>query len=62
VSSEVNRHLDKKGALYLRLDKQEAFFGRIRLGRSDSIRVQIKLSARRNLDEARTFYRGLDLL
>ena len=62
LSSEVNRHLDEKGALYLRLDKQEAFVGRMRLGRGDSIRVQIKLRARRNLEEARTLYRGLDLL
>jgi RNA binding exosome subunit len=62
LSSEVNRHLDEKGALYLRLDKQDAFDGKIRLGRSDSIRVQIKLRARRHVDDAMTFYRSLDLL
>ncbi len=62
LSSEVSRHLDNKGALYLRLDKQEAFFGRIRLGRGDSIRVQIRLSARRSLDDAISLYRRLNLL
>lgn len=62
LSSDAQRYIDDKGALYLRLDKQEAFFGRIRLGRGDSIRVKIKLRSRKNLEEAINLYRCLNLL
>jgi hypothetical protein len=49
--SDVESRVDEKGNLYLRLDKQEAFQGNIRLGQTDPIHIRIRLhkKARENL-------------
>lgn len=63
LSSEIKRRIDDKGTLYLRLDKQEAFFGNMRFGQSDPIRVKIKLrQSRKRLEETVNVYRSLNLL
>lgn len=40
---------DNRGAVYLRLDKQEAFLGYISWGQADPIRIKIKLQKSRNI-------------
>lgn len=63
LSSDVSRRIDDKGALYLRLDKQEAFQGQMKLGNMDPIRITLKLARRRkSLEETIAFYRSLGLL
>jgi len=41
LSRETNRYFEK-GSLYIRLDKQAAFQGKIRLVTSDPVRVRIR--------------------
>ena len=44
LENNINLHLDKRGNLYLRIDKQNAFQGRIRLYEGDDvIRLKFKL-------------------
>lgn len=40
LNSEIKQHLEK-GNLYLRLDKQNAYLGQIRLGQTDPIHLRI---------------------
>jgi len=47
--SEVSSRVDESGNLYVRLDKQEAYLGRVRLMDSDPIRL--KFSIKLNLGE-----------
>ncbi len=42
--SDLEKRIDEEGNLYIRLDKQAAYLGEIRLGESDVIRLQFKLS------------------
>ena len=42
ISTSYYSLIDEKGNLYLRLDKQKIFQGRISLSESDSIRVKLK--------------------
>jgi RNA binding exosome subunit len=63
LASDVKRRIDDKGTLYLRLDKQEAFLGQMKLGNIDPIRITIKLFRfRKSLEETIAFYRSLGLL
>ena len=39
---ELSNHVDEKGNLYLRLDKQKAFNGRAVLQENDPIRIKVK--------------------
>ncbi len=39
----IKEHLDRSGNLYLRMDKQAACRGEIRLGQSDPIHIRVKL-------------------
>ena len=43
--AEFNERFDDRGNIYVRLDKQSAYMGRLRLGREDPIRLQIKFAA-----------------
>lgn len=63
LALEIKRCIDDRGSLYLRLDKQEALLGRMRLRKSDPIRIKIKLSmSRKSLKEIINYYRSLNLV
>lgn len=42
--SNLERRIDEEGSLYIRLDKQAAYLGEMRLGGSDAVRLQFKLA------------------
>jgi RNA binding exosome subunit len=44
LSSSFGDHVDSKGSIYLRLSKQEAFLGKVRLCSVDSIHIKARLS------------------
>jgi len=44
IQRDLGLHSDTEGNLYLRIDKQEAFRGRINLSDEDPIRVKLKFS------------------
>ena len=44
LSSEFPSHLDSRGNLYMRLDKQEALLGKIKLCSVDPIRIKAKFN------------------
>ena len=52
VIYNLDQHLDKEGNLFLRLDKQAALLGKLRLRQDDAIRLKIKL-LRGNMDYIR---------
>jgi hypothetical protein len=57
LSSEIARHLEK-GNLYIRLDKQSAFSGELKLGSTDAIHLRIhfrKPDAKDVIDLCRKF-------
>ena len=63
IVSRLEDYLDKKGSLYLRLDKQEAFQGRLVLGGSDPIKIRVSfrghgVSKREVAEELRRRFRG----
>jgi RNA binding exosome subunit len=41
--TELGRHIDEKGTLFVRVDKQELVRGRVAMGDSDSIRISFRL-------------------
>ncbi|WP_455367867.1 RNA-binding domain-containing protein [[Eubacterium] cellulosolvens] len=43
LTVNLNQYLDNEGNLFLRLDKQAAFSGMLRLRQDDAIRIKIKL-------------------
>lgn len=63
LAVDVARRLDDRGALYLRLDKQDAFRSQLTLGHRDSIRLTLKLTrSRKRVEDAVAVYRALGLL
>ncbi|MFQ5998111.1 MAG: RNA-binding domain-containing protein [Candidatus Bathyarchaeia archaeon] len=50
--SNLDRHLDHKGSLYFRLDKQAAFDRSLVLGAEDTIRVQVRFALFRGSRES----------
>lgn len=44
--TSIERHVDESGNLYLRLDKQAAFCGRLEPTYEDPIRIQLRLNLR----------------
>ena len=44
IERELNLHSDEDGNLYLRIDKQQAFLGIVRLTDKDPIRVKLKFT------------------
>jgi RNA binding exosome subunit len=46
LMTELGRHIDEKGAFFVRLDKQEMVRGRIAMGDSDAIRISFRLDGK----------------
>lgn len=46
LASEFRSFVDGKGVLYIRLDKQAAYFGNFRLRQDDPIRIKVKFIGR----------------
>jgi len=44
ILSRLGDHIDQSGTLFLRIDKEECFQGRIRIGIMDTIRVEVHFS------------------
>lgn len=60
---EFGNHLDAKGNLYLRLDKQAAYLGNLKLGSVDPICIRIKPKTRqKNEEEMIRIYDKIGLL
>jgi len=47
----IERHLDDKGSLFIRLDKQSALLNKLELEYEDPIRIQIKFNIRQKSTE-----------
>jgi len=63
LESDIEHYIDNSGKLYLRLDKQAACRGSVKLRSSDPIRVVIKLSSWiRDIDKAVDQYRRIGFL
>lgn len=62
LSENIGRHLSEDGRLYLRLNKQSAFLGQIKLGREDPIRIQMKLDRKLKRCELVNLRQDLNLL
>jgi len=60
---EFERYLDEEDNFYIRLDKQEAFKGKVKLGREESIRIKIKTKKwQPTPDAAREILRNLGMV
>jgi RNA binding exosome subunit len=44
IENQLDLHTDEEGNLYLRIDKQRAYLGVLRLSESDPIRVRLKFT------------------
>ncbi len=44
ILSRLGDHIDRSGTLFLRIDREECFQGRIRIGTMDIIRVEVHFS------------------
>jgi RNA-binding protein len=44
ILSRLGDHIDQSGTLFLRIDKEECFQGRIRIGTMDTVRVEVHFS------------------
>ena len=63
LSVEFRKYTDTDGNLYIRLDKQAAFLGRLSLKQEDPIRIRMKLEIRpRTLDQMSEALRRLGLI
>jgi len=60
--SELPLRIDENKNLYVRLDKQRAFTGRMALSSSDSIKLKAKLHVPHGLDAAETLRAYLEFL
>jgi len=61
--SQITSHIDNRGNLYLRLDKQSAYLGEAKIGHSDPIRIRIKLKLpSKSFDKIVDAYRSLNLI
>lgn len=61
--SQIASHIDDKSNLYLRLDKQSAYLGQAKIGRSDPIRIRMKLKLpSKSFDKMVEAYRSLNLI
>ena len=63
-SIEFHKHLDGKGNLYIRLNKQAAFMNRLSLQQQDPIKIKISIKKSKRLSKEQIFeyYRGIGLL
>ena len=63
LSVEFRKYTDTDGNLYIRLDKQAAFLGRLSLKQEDPIRIRMRLEIRpRTLDQMSEALRRLGLI
>jgi RNA binding exosome subunit len=56
LRDEMERHLDQHSALYVRLDKQGLFEGRLELADSDPVRIRVKLTTHLVREGAASFF------
>lgn len=63
-SAEFKKHLDDKGNLYIRLDKQAAFMSNLSLQQEDPIKIKIciKKSKRLSKEQILGYYQRIGLL
>ena len=63
LASHIERYIDDKGALYLRIDKQAAHGSRLQLGRHDTIRIKIRLrKSPKRLEDVKAVYQRLKIV
>ena len=60
--SKIDLHIDNKGTLYLRLDKQEVFLRNIKLGQTDPIKIKINFHKRQIFNGIINTLHSLNLL
>ena len=51
IIERIDNHIDKKGIIYLRLDKQRLIKNEIAIGINDIVRVKMKPQTKNNLKE-----------
>ena len=51
IIERIDNHIDKKGMIYLRLDKQRLIKNEIAIGINDIVRVKMKPQTKNNLKE-----------
>jgi len=51
IIERIDNHIDKKGIIYLRLDKQRLIKNEIAIGMNDIVRIKMKVQTKNDLKE-----------